>query len=211
LFFFFTEKNPRYKRLDRLFPLDQQRHVLVLDDNNVWGDCPNVLRVIPYLFFNVMCLFVLCILWFSKKEKKLRLPEHFPGEFVSNTESDVDVIPVSQLYAAEAARDSHLSDLLRVLERVHELFFLDPSRSVVEMFGQARREVLAGCSIVLSGIYAMNTRRDKRWMEILAQDYGAQVQEEVVPGVTTHVVAAQDGTQKVIIVLCDGVFREICF
>lgn len=126
------------------------------------------------------------------------MPQENPGEFVSDSDPEPQGLPVNLLYLTEATRDTHLEELMRVLELVHERFFRDPSLDVVTLFAQVRREVLAGCVIVMSGVYATNTRKEQRWLEILAQDFGATVKDEVVPGTTTHVVAVQTGTQKVI-------------
>ncbi len=174
-----------YKRLERLFPVSRQ-HVLVLDDNNVWGDCPNVLRVVPFIFFNP------------------RLPKELVGEFVLDAEPPPPPLPLSLLYYPEAARETHLQELMHVLERVHELFFQDTTKDVATLFGAVRREILRGCKIVLSGVYAASTPLERKWLVMLIADYGGEYCENLQAGVT-HVVAAQQGTGKVKEALAVGV------
>jgi hypothetical protein len=128
-----------------------RQHVLVLDDNSVWGDSPNVLRVVPFIFFNVRRTK-------KKKKKKLvflklstkvRLPAEQPGEWFADSDPEPPAIPLSMLYMQEAVRDVHLNDLMRVLTAVHEQFFTDPSQHVAALFARVRSEVFFVLFVIL--------------------------------------------------------------
>ena len=60
-----------------------------------------------------------------------------------------------------------------------------------------RSSILQGCVIVLSGMAPMGTPLDAVPAARTARALGAAVEERLVPGRTTHVVAAAEGTAKV--------------
>jgi RNA polymerase II C-terminal domain phosphatase-like 3/4 len=60
-----------------------------------------------------------------------------------------------------------------------------------------RSSILQGCVLVLSGMAPMGTPLDAVPAARTARALGATVEERLVPGRTTHVVAAADGTAKV--------------
>lgn len=170
----------QYKRLERLFPVSDA-HVLVLDDNNVWGGSPNVVRVVPYLFWR-------------------NLPVEKPSVFVVNGDEADTADPVAaQLCDEDAAHDTHLQRVLGVLERVHELYYAEPdpaARHVVSMFARVRATVLHGCVVAFSSVFPVGHALARQPLAQLVVDYGGTVAEDVHAHVT-HLVCGQGGTQKV--------------
>lgn len=171
-----------YKSLKRLFPVAQD-HVLVLDDNYVWGNCPNVIRVIPYFFWGF-------------------LPPEDVGMFEVNAETKVET-PLSLLYFSEAAQERHLEELLNLLNAIHSKFYSVPKSHTATAFSEVRREILRGCTVVFSGIFSSNGEREAQPLWRLAESYGCTCSEVVEDA--THVVAAQEGTKKVKSALQSGI------
>jgi RNA polymerase II subunit A-like phosphatase len=121
----------------------------------------------------------------------------------------------SLLKRASSESDQQLLWTADVLRRLHERYYPgsasddngvgdedDASRpSVPEILAEMRREVLRGCSIVLSGLIPIHRQnhadaeRPRPTIERYVEDLGGRV----LPAVTseaTHVVAAKDGTDK---------------
>lgn len=172
-----------YKRLERLFPVSDN-HVLVLDDNYVWGNTPNIIRVVPFFFWNSRVL-----------------PVERVGEFEVNSNAPPREIPLHTLYYSESAHEGHLPELMALLRSIHERFFqeveLNPDVHVAKIFKDVRSQVLAGCRVVLSGIYPAGYPEDQKALVKLCQDYGASIIENVdANSGVTHVVSANDGTKK---------------
>ena len=167
-----------YKRLDRLFPVSSEQ-VLVLDDNSVWGTSPNVLRVIPYIFWND------------------RLPKQVTGELVANQEMPPpSTLPINFLYKTEAAHETHLQELMYILERVHTLYYEKPDQTCARLFAQARGEILQGCVAVFTGVYSKEIDAADMPLTTLLIDYGGEHRASIGAGVT-HIIASHDGTDKV--------------
>ena len=119
-----------------------------------------------------------------------------------------------------------LSVAARVLDKVHESYFKEldeeekekekgrrggggngdngttmttttPTADVRKHLHSLRSSILQGCVIVLSGLAPMGTPLEAVPAARTARALGAEVDEALVPGRTTHVVAAADGTAKV--------------
>ena len=187
----FSKGLREYKSLKRLFPVSQER-VLVLDDNNVWGGSPNVIRVIPYFFWS-------------------RLPPEEVGLFESDESSDdeVEEMPLSMLYFSEAAKDDHILELTHVLDQVHSRFYAESSSKsdlhVTDVFSEVRRDILKGCKIVFSAVFASDVCASDQALWKLAEEYGCECCESLDEDGVTHVVAGQAHTKKVIDAIKGGI------
>ena len=170
-----------YKRLERLFPVSRH-HVLVLDDNSVWGTSPNVLRVVPYVFWNA------------------ELPDVLVGQFEADNEMPPPATPINFFYKSEAAHETHLQELQALLKRIHWLFFQSETpekEHCAVLFAQARSEILAGCVIAFSAVYPQETAESDMPLVALLQDYGAEFRKNLEAGVT-HLVACKCRSDKVL-------------
>ncbi|XP_071686391.1 RNA polymerase II C-terminal domain phosphatase-like 4 [Rutidosis leptorrhynchoides] len=155
------------KGLDVL--LGQESAVLILDDTEqVWMKHKDSLILMErYLFFASGC-----------------------------KQFDYKIKSLSELRSDESETDGALASVLKVLKRVHSMFF-DPElgdnfadRDVRKMLGAVRSEVLKGCKVVFSRV--LPSKYDL-WM--LAERLGATCLTEVDTSVT-HVISTDAGTEK---------------
>ncbi|GIL83980.1 hypothetical protein Vretimale_10976 [Volvox reticuliferus] len=112
----------------------------------------------------------------------------------------------------ESSTRGALATHMRVLRAVHTRFFSedDPSlpplehRDVRDILAEQRRKTLQGCFITFSRCWPQdrNPRREPLWQ--LAEALGASCLPDYDPRVTTHVVAAVGGTEKVHLALSQG-------
>jgi RNA polymerase II subunit A-like phosphatase len=182
------------KSLKRIFPCGGTMAVVVDDREDVWanagdvtkrkGEPPeNVLLVRPYHWTP--------FLGFADVNNAAGadLSNAF-SENGNNSSSDVET-------------DEQLLWTSDILKRLHERFYAaEGEQTVVEILRQMRHEVLAGGNIVLSGLVPLHKQNLSidvprppfvRYVECL----GATLMTSVT-NATTHVVAAKDGTDKIL-------------
>ncbi|KAI3691166.1 hypothetical protein L2E82_49385 [Cichorium intybus] len=155
------------KRLDVV--LGRETAILILDDSeSVWEHKENLILMERYHFFASSC-----------------------RQFHSRSKS------LSELRRDESDVDGALAIVLKVLKRVHSMFF-DPEpgdnftgRDVRQMLRVVRGEVLKGCKIVLSRVCP--TKYHDLWM--MAERLGATCSTEVDSSVT-HVISTDIGTRE---------------
>jgi RNA polymerase II subunit A-like phosphatase len=99
-------------------------------------------------------------------------------------------------------RDDYLMYLEEILKTVHEAFYdlygelngeVPDLKSVIPY---VRRKVLAGTSLVFSGLVPTHIPLEKSRAYLVARSMGAQVTQDLTPE-TTHLVAVRPGTAKV--------------
>ncbi|CAB3376519.1 Hypothetical predicted protein [Cloeon dipterum] len=98
--------------------------------------------------------------------------------------------------------DDYLSYLEEILERIHTAYYkeYDETGEVPVMryvIPKIRTKVLAGQKLVFSGVVPTHVSVNNSRYAQLARKLGATVAEQIVPGETTHLVAARHGTAKV--------------
>ncbi|KAI3506228.1 hypothetical protein L1887_28584 [Cichorium endivia] len=155
------------KRLDVV--LGRETAILILDDSeSVWEHKENLILMERYHFFASSC-----------------------RQFHSRSKS------LSELKCDESDVDGALAIVLKVLKRVHRMFF-DPElgdnftgRDVRQMLRAVRGEVLKGCKIVLSRVCP--TKYHDLW--VMAERLGATCSTEVDSSVT-HVISTDIGTRE---------------
>lgn len=154
--------------------LGQESAVLILDDTEVvWGKHrENLILMDRYHFFTSSCR------QFGLKCKSL-----------------------SELKSDENEADGALASVLKVLQRIHSLFF-DPERGdnimerdVRQVLKTVRKEILEGCKIVFTGVIPIQCQPENNYYWKLAEQLGATFSTEVDESVT-HVVSMNDKTEK---------------
>ncbi|XP_055822891.1 RNA polymerase II C-terminal domain phosphatase-like 4 isoform X1 [Solanum dulcamara] len=154
--------------------LGQESAVLILDDTEVvWGKHrENLILMDRYHFFTSSCR------QFGLKCKSL-----------------------SELKSDENEAEGALSSVLKVLQRIHSLFF-DPERGdnimerdVRQVLKTVRKEILEGCKIVFTGVIPIQCQPENHHYWKLAEQLGATFSTEVDESVT-HVVSMNDKTEK---------------
>jgi RNA polymerase II subunit A-like phosphatase len=177
------------KSLKRIFPCGGEMAAVVDDREDVWANADDIKSTKP-----------------GEPPENLLLvrPYHwesFVGFADVNNSSGVDLSGKDKISEESDVQLLWTSDILK---RLHQLYY---SRSVSEkptvpkILEQMRREVLAGCRLVLSGLIPLqmqNMGPDVPRPPFLrfSESLGASVQSQVTRGVT-HVVAANDGTDKI--------------
>ncbi|KAK4392798.1 RNA polymerase II C-terminal domain phosphatase-like 4 [Sesamum angolense] len=101
----------------------------------------------------------------------------------------------------ESESDGALATVLKVLQRVHSLFF-DPGhkdhledRDVRQVLKTVRKEILEGCKVVFSRVFPTNFPAEEHHLWKMAEQLGATCSLELDPSVT-HVVSMDAGTDK---------------
>uniref|UniRef100_A0A5B7AD29 protein-serine/threonine phosphatase n=1 Tax=Davidia involucrata TaxID=16924 RepID=A0A5B7AD29_DAVIN len=108
---------------------------------------------------------------------------------------------LSQLKSDESGTDGALATILKVLKRIHSMFF-DPElgnnladRDVRQVLKAVRKEVLKGCKVVFSRVFPTKLPGESHHLWKMAEQLGATCSTEVDPSVT-HVIATDTGTEK---------------
>ncbi|EEF36151.1 RNA polymerase II C-terminal domain phosphatase-like 4 [Ricinus communis] len=107
---------------------------------------------------------------------------------------------LSQLKSDENESDGALASVLKVLRRIHHIFFDEledaiDGRDVRQVLSTVRKDVLKGCKIVFSRVFPTQFQADNHHLWKMAEQLGATCSREVDPSVT-HVVSAEAGTEK---------------
>ncbi|KAK4777924.1 hypothetical protein SAY87_018111 [Trapa incisa] len=108
---------------------------------------------------------------------------------------------LSLLKSDESDTDGALASVLRVLKRVHSMYFdEDPrdapsNRDVREFLKSVRKEILQGCRIVFSRVFPTSFPPESHQLWKMAEQLGATCLVEVDSSVT-HVVANDPNTEK---------------
>lgn len=154
--------------------LGQESAVLILDDTEVvWGKHrENLILMDRYHFFTSSCR------QFGLKCKSL-----------------------SELRSDENEAEGALASVLKVLQRIHSLFF-DPERGdnimerdVRQVLKTVQKEILKDCKIVFTGVIPIQCLPENHHYWRLAEQLGATFSTEVDQSVT-HVVSMNDKTEK---------------
>jgi RNA polymerase II subunit A-like phosphatase len=186
------ESGRHVKSLKRIFPCGGSMAAVIDDREDVWanaeemtsrrvGEPPeNLLLVRPYH-------------WYL-----------FQGFADVNNTSGTDFSPVDTTSQVET--DEQLLWTSKVLKKLHHMYYdreASSRRTVPEILEEMRSEVLKGCVIVLSGLVPLSKQQNVdqnqarppfvRYAESLGATVKYAVSEEV-----THVVAANDGTDKIL-------------
>jgi len=94
----------------------------------------------------------------------------------------------------------HLEVILEKLIKIHKLFYEAIDREekphVANILDSIKQELFNDVNIVMSGVYPLNTPPHRQPLRMVAEEFGAKVQNDITPE-TTHVVAAKKGTTKV--------------
>ncbi|KAG9438924.1 hypothetical protein H6P81_019089 [Aristolochia fimbriata] len=108
---------------------------------------------------------------------------------------------LSELKQDESEADGALATVLKVLKKVHQMFF-DPdqdtdiaSRDVRLALKSIRGEILKGCTLVFSHVFPTEFPAESHPVWKMAEQMGAVCCTEVDPSVT-HVVSLHPGTEK---------------
>ncbi|KAI5676179.1 hypothetical protein M9H77_07129 [Catharanthus roseus] len=154
--------------------LGQESAVLILDDTeSVWGKHKeNLILMERYHFFASSC-----------------------RQFGFNCKS------LSQERSDESETDGALATILRVLQKIHSIFFDSAheesllNRDVRQVLKTVKKEVLKGCRVVFSRVFPTQFPAENHQLWQMAEQLGATCTTEIDPSVT-HVVSLDAGTKK---------------
>ncbi|XP_042482197.1 RNA polymerase II C-terminal domain phosphatase-like 4 [Macadamia integrifolia] len=136
----------------------------------------------------------------EKHKENLILMERYHYFSSSSRHFRINTESLSELKRDECESEGALATVLKVLKRIHEMFF-DPelganlaSRDVRQVLKMRRQEVLKGCKIVFSRVFPKLEAESNHFWK-MAEHLGAICCTEVDPSVT-HVVSIDTGTEK---------------
>ncbi|XP_021620942.1 RNA polymerase II C-terminal domain phosphatase-like 4 isoform X11 [Manihot esculenta] len=107
---------------------------------------------------------------------------------------------LSELKSDESDRDGALASVLKVLRKIHHMFFdelvdnLD-DRDVRQVLKIVRKDVLKGCKIVFTRVFPTQFQADNHHLWKMAEQLGATCSRDLDTSVT-HVVSQDAGTEK---------------
>ncbi|KAJ4959588.1 hypothetical protein NE237_026699 [Protea cynaroides] len=137
--------------------------------------------------------------WQKHKENMI-LMERYHFFSSSSRQFGINAESLSELKRDECESEGALATVLKVLKRIHEMFF-DPelcanltSRDVRQVLKTTRQEVLKGCKIVFSRVFPKFEAENNHFWK-MAEHLGAICCSEVDPSVT-HVIATDTVTEK---------------
>ncbi|GAY40510.1 hypothetical protein CUMW_052470 [Citrus unshiu] len=107
---------------------------------------------------------------------------------------------LSQLRSDESELEGALASVLKVLKRIHNIFFDElandlAGRDVRQVLKMVRGEVLKGCKLVFSHVFPTKFPADTHYLWKMAEQLGATCLIELDPSVT-HVVSTDARTEK---------------
>ncbi|KAK6126946.1 hypothetical protein DH2020_039311 [Rehmannia glutinosa] len=154
--------------------LGQESAVVILDDTeSVWGKHKeNLILMERYHFFASSC-------------------KHFGFNCKS----------LSELKSDESETEGALATVLKILQRIHSLFFDEgreddlEDRDVRQVLKTVRKEVLKDCKVIFSRVFPTNFPAEHHTLWKMAEQLGATCSIELDPSVT-HVVSTDAGTDK---------------
>ncbi|XP_043702341.1 RNA polymerase II C-terminal domain phosphatase-like 4 [Telopea speciosissima] len=136
----------------------------------------------------------------QKHKENLILMERYHFFSSSNRQFGINTESLSELKRDECESEGALATVLKVLKRIHEMFF-DPEldanlagRDVRQVLKMTRQEVLMGCKIVFSRVFPKFEAENNHFWK-MAERLGAICCTEIDPSVT-HVVSADTETEK---------------
>ncbi|XP_073278092.1 RNA polymerase II C-terminal domain phosphatase-like 4 isoform X1 [Primulina huaijiensis] len=137
----------------------------------------------------------------KKHNENLILMERYHFFASSSKHFGFNCKSLSELRSDESESDGALTTVLRVLLRIHSLFF-DPGRDdnlvdrdVRQVLKRVREEVLMGCKVVFSRVFPTNFQAEQHHLWKMAMQLGATCSMELDSSVT-HVVSLDAGTDK---------------
>jgi RNA polymerase II subunit A-like phosphatase len=177
------------KSLKRIFPCGGEMAAVVDDREDVWANADDIKSTQP-----------------GEPPENLLLvrPYHwesFVGFADVNNSSGVDLSGRDEISEESDVQLLWTSDILK---RLHHQYYnrgVSEKPTVPKILEQMRKEVLAGCRLVLSGLIPLQMQNmgpdvPRPPFIRFSESLGASIQSQVTHGVT-HVVAANDGTDKI--------------
>ncbi|SOV01502.1 related to FCP1 - TFIIF interacting component of CTD phosphatase [Ustilago sp. UG-2017a] len=119
-------------------------------------------------------------------------------------------LPPHRSHAVLVDDDTELDRIYSILDSIHTEWYSAYDKlqsqtptpttkpSAVDLISARKTKVLAGCTIVFSSMIPTGHNPETSDLWALAREFGATPAFEVEEGVTTHVVAARQGTLKVV-------------
>ncbi|XP_050225127.1 RNA polymerase II C-terminal domain phosphatase-like 4 [Mercurialis annua] len=140
--------------------------------------------------------------WTTRHTENLILMERYHYFASSCSQFGFNCKSLSQIQSDESESDGALASTLRVLKKVHRMFFEEMvddddvnGRDVRRVLCTVRKDVLKGCKIVFSRVFPTHFQAENHRLWKMAQNLGAVCCTERDSSVT-HVVSAESGTEK---------------
>ncbi|KAL5698910.1 protein-serine/threonine phosphatase [Ranunculus cassubicifolius] len=147
----------------------------------------------------------------SKHKENLVLMERYHFFASSGRQFGYKFKSLSETKRDENEDEGALANILKVLKRVHELFFdLEPevdimSKDVRQVLKSVRKEVLKGCKLGFSRVWKTGEIAENQKLWEMAVTLGATCTSNY-DSTVTHLVCTDSGTEKAKLALKDGKF-----
>ncbi|KAI8969704.1 hypothetical protein BDB01DRAFT_840117 [Pilobolus umbonatus] len=184
------------KRLERLFPSDTSKVVIIDDRADVWNYSPNLIHIKAYEFFvgigDINSPF-------APPKKDL-----IPATFNTTPTTSISDVSVAAVMNKDDLIDSDniLPIITKTLTTIHHDYYEqleqkpDQKPNVATIIPAIKHNIFKGVHIVFSGVIPLNNKPESSWVWRMATSLGAVCGTELT-GKVTHLVAATDGTSKV--------------
>ncbi|ORX40742.1 hypothetical protein BD324DRAFT_611918 [Kockovaella imperatae] len=177
------------KSLKRLFPTDQSMVVVIDDRADVWGEIPNLVKVVPYDFF-------------------IGVGDINKADSMAQTkllDAQSEDRPLAKESEPLNNDDAELERVAKILAQIHSTFYRAYAQRVKDtipmgcdvevIIPDIKSRVLEGCTLVFSGVIPKHQAAETSGIFHAAEMFGARTMLDVGPGMT-HCVTATVGTEK---------------
>ncbi|PWN37086.1 FCP1-like phosphatase, partial [Meira miltonrushii] len=202
------------KSLSKLFPMDTSMVAIIDDRADVWQWSPNLVRVTPFDFFvgigDINASFLPKALEAEAKAEDDAAKTVAEQSQKTAVSEQLDARPLAKMQEAlegdgSKKTDRELYKLHEVLNDIHTRWYTDYDKrksqeekpSITQIISQIKTAVLDGCTFVFSSIAPVNQDPGSTELWRLATEFGA-VCKRSLDSKVTHVIAAKQGTEKVI-------------
>ncbi|KAI8334049.1 HAD-like domain-containing protein [Blakeslea trispora] len=191
------DKSTTKKYLERLFPSDQSKVVILDDRADVWDHSPHLIQVKPYEFFygigdiNAPTNSPVII---APSDDTVNKPPS-PKEPVSQVLDRPNYIPNPN------DDDAILTVIQEILINIHTHYYQQYEQdnqakpNAATILSQLKSTILRDCHIVFSGVIPLQTKPQDSSIWRMATSFGAKCFEDLT-GKATHLIAASPGTNK---------------
>ncbi|KAI8370139.1 HAD-like domain-containing protein [Choanephora cucurbitarum] len=185
------DKSTTKKYLERLFPSDQSKVVILDDRADVWDYSPHLIQVKPYEFFygigdinaptNSPVIIEDTVNKSPPKQDSTQLEQDHRPNYIPDPNDADDILTVIQ----------------KILINIHTQYYqhYEQTNNTATILSQLKSAILKDCHIVFSGVIPLQTKPQDSSIWRMATSFGARCFEDLT-GKATHLIAASPGTNK---------------
>ncbi|TIA91623.1 hypothetical protein E3P99_01036 [Wallemia hederae] len=185
------------KSLLRLFPTDTSMCVIIDDRSDVWDDCPNLVKCIPFEFFVGIGDINASAVLHKKEEEKEDSNESLSKQ--------ADQRPLAKRQEehrqlVSRAPDGELQRLSKLLKHIHSTYYnyknAGDNPDIKEIIPNMKKKVLQGVDMLFSSVIPLGVPLEVSSIYKMAVSFGALVHKTYSEQIS-HLVTAKKGTAKV--------------